>query len=151
MNKEHFTIGELSEITGVSRRAIRFYVQRGLLPPPAGAGRGHYYTAAHRERLDAIRARQEVGLSLDEIRLALDTQPGDSPPPAPPPPSPGLWLRLEAAPGVELNIEAGRYRLSPARLRRIVEALRPHFQEALEPEHEQEEKHGSETEEDQES
>jgi len=49
------SIGELSDATGVTRRTIRFYVQRGLLPPPLGGGRGSYYTEAHLLRLLAVK------------------------------------------------------------------------------------------------
>jgi hypothetical protein len=39
------SIGELADATGVSRRTVRFYVQRGLIDPPVGLGRASHYTA----------------------------------------------------------------------------------------------------------
>lgn len=42
-----YTIGELAEATGISRRSVRFYVQTGVIPPPVGRGRFCYYTDEH--------------------------------------------------------------------------------------------------------
>jgi len=65
------SIGELADAAGVSRRAVRFYVQRGLLPPPATRGRGAHYEAAHVERLRQILRLQEAGHSLAAIGALL--------------------------------------------------------------------------------
>ena len=66
-----YSIGELADLAGVSRRTIRYYVQRGLVPPPLGAGRGHYYTGEHLQRLLSIKLLQDRGLSLEEIERQL--------------------------------------------------------------------------------
>lgn len=66
-----YSIGELTELTGVTRRSVHYYVQLGLLAPPAGAGRGHYYTDDHRTALQRIRAWQSEGRSLGEIAVLL--------------------------------------------------------------------------------
>lgn len=62
------SIGELAEAAGLSRRAIRFYVQQKLLPPPRGVGRGKHYDRTHLEALRAIAELQGAGRSLAEIR-----------------------------------------------------------------------------------
>lgn len=66
-----YSIKELSELGGVSRRTIRYYVQRGLLPTPTGTGRGKHYTQRHLELLIEIRRRQEAGDSLSTIERTL--------------------------------------------------------------------------------
>jgi len=68
-----YSIGEISEITGLSRRTIRYYLQRGLVPPPLGAGRGRYYTKSHLARLKKIIGLQAGGMFLDEISRHLDS------------------------------------------------------------------------------
>src|SRR5262245_47430903 len=70
-----YGIEELAELGGVTRRTVRYYVQRGLLPTPLGTGRGPHYTAAHLERLIHIRKLQEVGVPLTEIATQLDGVP----------------------------------------------------------------------------
>lgn len=67
-----YSIGELAALTGVTRRTIRFYVQKGLLQSPLGRGRGKHYTEAHLERILSIRELQKDGVQLDQMRHALD-------------------------------------------------------------------------------
>lgn len=65
------TLAELSNATGVSRRTIRYYAQRGLLPPVAGRGRTARYGPEHAEALARIHAMQRAGARLKEVRRAL--------------------------------------------------------------------------------
>ncbi|HOY69103.1 MAG TPA: MerR family transcriptional regulator [Candidatus Ozemobacteraceae bacterium] len=130
---KRYSIGELAEVTGVTRRTIRFYVQQGLLAPPEGAGRGHYYTDAHCRRLIEILRLQQAGLSLREIagQQGAESESGRpvgveqktyvrkdaieyySPEPQTVPES---WLRIVIAEGCEVQFQAGLCRLSPGRV-----------------------------------
>ena len=74
-NERCYGIKELAELGGVTRRTVRYYVQRGLLPTPLGTGRGPHYTPAHLERLIQIRQLQETGVPLAEIAARLDGGP----------------------------------------------------------------------------
>jgi DNA-binding transcriptional MerR regulator len=65
---QEFSIQELTERTGISRRTIHFYVQQGLLPPPSGAGLGSTYHEIHLLRLQLIPVLRQRGMRLDEIR-----------------------------------------------------------------------------------
>lgn len=126
MNEIQYTIGELAELAGITRRAVRYYVQRGLIPPPLGGGRGHYYTGLHLEGLRRVRSLQEAGYSLQEAGAILAGQSGDGPADAPAitvedQPS-SLWVRIPVSSGVELHVQTGRFRLSPARLSRLARA-----------------------------
>jgi DNA-binding transcriptional MerR regulator len=108
-----YGIGELAELGGVSRRTVRYYVQEGLLPAPLGVGRGRHYGPAHLEQLLRVKALQEQGRSLTEIRAILaGTQDGRGEPRLPAAPPRSLWTRLELAPGVELHV-AGGVRVPP--------------------------------------
>jgi DNA-binding transcriptional MerR regulator len=103
-----FGIEELAGLAGVSRRTVRYYIQEGLLPAPLGVGRGRHYDQGHLDRLLRVKAWQEAGRSLDEIRALLQSPPrraaalASAPLPAPIPRS--AWRRLELAPGVELHV-----------------------------------------------
>ncbi len=101
MEKKKYSIGELADLTGVSRRTVRFYVQRGLIPPPEGAGRGSYYTSEHRDLITRIRALQGVRLQLDSIAAA---HPGA---PCPQPCNRTLVTRVHLAEGVALEFSRG--------------------------------------------
>jgi DNA-binding transcriptional MerR regulator len=64
-----FRIGQVSQKTGLSVDAIRFYEREGLLPHPART-RGGYrlYSAPEVANLEFIQRAQQLGFSLCEIR-----------------------------------------------------------------------------------
>lgn len=122
-----YSIGELAEAGGVSRRAVRFYVQRGLVAPPHGVGRGAHYDAAHLAQLLEIKRRQGEGAALEAIARGPDDDPSevigaDGPGPAAQVSVPEHWSRLALAPGVELGVRHGA--LTEAQLAAVVQALR---------------------------
>jgi len=127
---EHLSIRELADAVGVSRRAIRFYVARRLLPPPDGRGRGGRYSREHLERLVRIRELQRAGHSLDAIERILAAGAVEPPPVSPRPSrmSPqvctSLWTRLVLAPGLELHFDLARHELSAERIVELRDVLR---------------------------
>jgi DNA-binding transcriptional MerR regulator len=72
---EVYSIGELARRTGLTVKAIRFYSDRGLVPPtnrsPAGYRR---YNLAAIARLELVRTLRELGLDLATIRSILDRE-----------------------------------------------------------------------------
>jgi len=118
--------------TGITARAIRFYISRGLLPPPEFRGNATRYGREHFLRLLAIRKfRREDRMGLEAIRRRLDSlDPAALEQFAPPAPAvaqtatAGLvappaatykresWERLALLPGLELLVPSGR---EPAR------------------------------------
>lgn len=126
---EALSIDELAESAGLSRRAIRFYVQQKLLPVPLGVGRGKHYDQSHVERLKRIQELQTAGYSLDAIRrlLAGETVPQ---PTAPvrrrprPVVAAELWTRLKLAEGCELHLDVSRFDLDPVQLAAARELMR---------------------------
>ena len=117
-----YGIRELVQASGVSRRTVRYYVQRGLLPPPEGAGRGHYYRPDHLERLLLIKEMQGRGLGLEEIRVRLDGGDRAAPPPALELPEIELATRIRIADGVELLLSHATEPPRPAQVRALAEA-----------------------------
>jgi MerR family redox-sensitive transcriptional activator SoxR len=69
------TIGDLAARSGASTSALRFYEARGLLSSDRTAGGHRVYQRSTLRRVAFVRAAQRVGLSLEEIRTALDTLP----------------------------------------------------------------------------
>lgn len=74
------SIGEVSERTGVTRSALRFYEDRGLLDPERSSRGQRRYPRHLIRRVSFIRVAQQVGLSLDEIGEALGSLPGNRTP-----------------------------------------------------------------------
>jgi len=136
-----YDIGELSELSGVTRRNIHFYVQQGLLPPAEGAGLGARYSDAHLLRLKAIPLLRARGMRLDQIRARLSKlkTPGveamlaelsrpeaavadaDGGPLVSVPQALTL-TRYQLAPGVELTVDAGAGHRTMARVAELLRA-----------------------------
>ena len=136
-----YDIGELSELSGVTRRNIHFYVQQGLLPPAEGAGLGARYSDVHLLRLKAIPLLRARGLRLDQIRgrlsnlntagvealLADLSRPAATAAAADGGPLKGVpqaltLTRYQIAPGVELTVDAGAGHKTMARVAELLRA-----------------------------
>lgn len=145
MDQGKYLIDKLCSLTGFSRRTIHYYVQNGLVDPPAGRGRGGYYSDSHVGQLARIRELQDQGYRLEAIRKLIarmaELVPSDVFPSEPAPgsalsdaatiPAPkyiesqrDAWTRFTVAPGVELHLSTeAEQRLGPA-VRTALEALR---------------------------
>ena len=99
MSNKQYAIDELSELTGFSRRTIRYYIQEGLLEPPAGRGRGGFYYDSHLNKLMQIKSLQEKGLSLAAITglLKAGESRADNY-------LREIWVKYSIVPGLEFNI-----------------------------------------------
>jgi DNA-binding transcriptional MerR regulator len=71
------TIGELSEITGLSVSAIRFYQRRGLLPAREAEGGWQRFGTETLDRLAVIELAKGAGFNLDEVIRLLDAMNAD--------------------------------------------------------------------------
>lgn len=71
MGDETYSAEQLEKILGVKARNVHYWVQEGLLEGP-GAGRGARYTDEHLAKLFLIQKLREQGLSLPEIKKAID-------------------------------------------------------------------------------
>lgn len=71
MTERRFSISELAALAGISGRTVRYYVQRGLIPPPDGRGPGRHYGPEHLDRILRLRDLQRTGLSLEVATSAL--------------------------------------------------------------------------------
>jgi DNA-binding transcriptional MerR regulator len=125
-----YSIGELAETVGSTRRAIRFYVQRGLLPAPLGRGRGRHYGTEHLERLQQIHQLQATGHSLDAIKRLVEGK--DVEPPLRAAKASArrkrrlnvqLVTRVELAEGVQLQLDTAKHDLDVEQLLAIQQAV----------------------------
>jgi len=69
------TIDQLAERTGITVRTIRFYAQRGLLPPPQLRGRTGLYGPDHLARLELVSELSALGFTLASIEDQLTRLP----------------------------------------------------------------------------
>jgi MerR family transcriptional regulator, redox-sensitive transcriptional activator SoxR len=88
---EQLSIGQVSERTGVAVSALRYYEREGLLRADRTEGGQRRFPREVIRRVSFVRIAQQVGLSLEEIRTALEALPSDRTP------TKGDWARLSSA------------------------------------------------------
>jgi len=71
LQREQFTISDLTQEFGVTARALRFYEDEGLIAP-ARIGLSRVYSKRDRSRLAWIIRAKNVGFSLTEIKEMID-------------------------------------------------------------------------------
>lgn len=99
MENKKYTIEELGEQTGFSRRTIRYYVQEKLIDPPIGHTRAGYYNDSHMQQLLRIKSFQEKGIGITAMRPLMKKETIE-----PVLPSREVMVRYEIVPGIEVNV-----------------------------------------------
>jgi len=87
---ETLTIGDFAVRSGVAPSALRYYEKEGLIRSTRTGGNQRRYLRSELRRVAFIRVAQQVGVSLDEIREALNTLPENRTP------TRADWSRLSA-------------------------------------------------------
>jgi DNA-binding transcriptional MerR regulator len=75
--KGELRIGDVARLAGTTPRTIRYYEEIGILPSEGDreSGRHRLYGERDVQRLsDALRLRELLGLTLDELRVLLEAQ-----------------------------------------------------------------------------
>ena len=62
-----YTIDDVTKLTGVSRRTVRYYVTRGLIPPPNGRGVGLHYGQGHVDGILRVLDAKRRGATLADV------------------------------------------------------------------------------------
>lgn len=75
MKSPTISISDLAKRAGVAASALRYYEQEGLIRSSRSAGGRRQFLRSDLRRVAFIRAAQQVGLSLQEIRTALGKLP----------------------------------------------------------------------------
>lgn len=71
LDREHYTISDLTDEFDCTARALRFYEDEGLIAPQR-IGLSRIYSKRDRARLAWIMRAKNVGFSLSEIREMID-------------------------------------------------------------------------------
>ncbi len=93
----NWTVGKVAKRCGVKVSTLHFYERRGLIRSTRNAGNQRRYKPDVLRRVSVIKAGQKMGISLESIRQALETLPGQR--------TPGAkdWQRLSTHWRVELD------------------------------------------------
>jgi len=110
-DERRWSLAQLEEESRVPARTIRYYIARGILTPPLGAGRGAAYGQEHLERLARIKELQRQGLTLSEVGWQLDGSKDEKPLP-----EPWAWFSYQLTADVIVMV---RPDVGPWRLKRV--------------------------------
>ena len=69
------TVGQVAQRSGVAISTLHFYESRGLIRSRRSGGNQRRYARDVLRRIGFIRVSQQVGISLDDIRRALEELP----------------------------------------------------------------------------
>jgi MerR family redox-sensitive transcriptional activator SoxR len=72
---DFLTVGEIAERSGVAVSTIHFYEKKGLISSVRSAGNQRRFPRAELRRVAIVKVAQRAGISLSEIRSALDGLP----------------------------------------------------------------------------
>ncbi|TAN41960.1 MAG: MerR family transcriptional regulator [Nitrospirae bacterium] len=120
MNKKQYTIEEICSLTGMTRRNIRYYVQIGLIDPPAGRGRGGFYNDSHLDKLRQIKSLQSKGMNLASITEYLKHGSADTDKVS----LREVWSKYEIAPGIEISIRGDIEDIHRRKVSQIIQVAR---------------------------
>ena len=117
-----FTIDQLSVLTDLPLRTIRYYIQLGLVDRHEGDRKHARYTQKHLDQLLQVRSMADKGTSLERIKQLIH----GITTPLPPPKVAGdisVISKVFVAPGVELHLEPQTAGISPEKLRKFVSTV----------------------------
>ena len=123
-----FSIEQLSALTDVPLRTIRYYIQLGLVDRHEGDRRHARYTQRHLDQVLQVRALADQGTPLERIKQLINGF--TTPPPAPKSASDiAVISKVFIADGVELHLEPQAAGLSPEKLRLFVRSVLSNWEE----------------------
>ncbi|WP_018981367.1 redox-sensitive transcriptional activator SoxR [Salinimonas chungwhensis] len=71
----HLSVGKVAQRCGVNVSTLHFYEKKGLIFSSRNAGNQRRYASSTIRRVSLIKAAQQLGISLEEIRQVFDQLP----------------------------------------------------------------------------
>lgn len=131
-------IDDLCRLSGLTRRTVRFYIQKGLLEKPFGEKKGAWYSQEHLERLARIRQLSASGLSLDAVARQLDESDGDGEDAtASMPGAVSVKSHITVMRGLEVVVSPDLAQMRPEQLRKFIRLLSKVYEESVQNDSEQ--------------
>jgi DNA-binding transcriptional MerR regulator len=122
--QKRYSIKELSALTDLPARTIRYYIQEGIVDKPEGQFRGAYYTDRHLRQLATVKKYRDAGVSLERIAQILHEERSGEPFGCRVRPGTvEVVSRIHLAEGVELQVNPETSGLSQAQIRRLSKEL----------------------------
>jgi DNA-binding transcriptional MerR regulator len=123
MSTKTFTADELSLLTDIPKRTIRYYIQLGLVDRPIGETKAAHYVDTHLDQLLRVKKLTEAKVPLERIRQVMDGEAEAPPTSARKPGSVDVKTHLYVMPGVEIQISAAEAGMSPEQIRALIKEV----------------------------
>lgn len=123
-----YSLQDLANLTALSMRTIRYYIQIGLLKKPEGNTRAAAYHQQHLEQLLQIRKWTEAGLALEKIRELLHGEIPELPPRQAVIGSISVCSHVHIAYGLSLVVDPQLAQLTPEQLRQLTKQIIEQYQ-----------------------
>jgi DNA-binding transcriptional MerR regulator len=125
-------IDDLCRLTGLTRRTVRFYIQKGLLDKPFGEKKGAWYSQEHLQRLVRVRQLSASGLSLDAVARQLDDgADGGGSASVALPGAVTVKSHISVARGLEVVVSPDLAQMKPKQLRKFIRLLAEAYMESV--------------------
>lgn len=123
-----FTLEQVSTLTDLPLRTIRYYIQLGLVDRHEGDRKHARYTQKHLDQVLQVRAMADQGVPLERIKQLIH---GITLPPPPPKAAGDISVisKVFVAPGIELHLDPQTAGLSPEKLRLFVRNVLSNWEE----------------------
>lgn len=122
-----YSLDELEELTGIAKRTIRFYIQKGLVEAPFGARRTPRYTSKHLEQLLLVKQFKAAGLNLSKIAESMSSGPESLTQKTMNAGEVNVISRVHISPGIALDIDRQQSDLSEEAIRNLADAIIQHL------------------------
>ena len=132
MHPKTYTVDDLTQLTDLPKRTIRYYLQLGLVDRPVGETRAAHYLPSHLEQLLRVKKLADARVPLERIRKVMDGE-AEGPPLADTrtPGSLEVKTHLYVQPGVEIQISPEQSGLSPEQIRALLKEVMAATQRVL--------------------
>ncbi len=132
MGERRHSARQLSELTGLPLRTIRYYVQEGLVERPVGQTRSAHYTDDHLADLAQVRQLAEGGLRLERIRAIMEARRNERRGVLPASPADlEVWTHLRIAEGVRLLVSPAASGIATEDLRGFLRGVAKLYQDTI--------------------
>ncbi len=131
MTTKTFTANELSQLTDIPKRTVRYYIQLGLVDRPIGETKAAYYVDTHLDQLIRVKRLTEDKVPLERIRQVMNGEVEAPPISTRKPGSIEVKTHVHVLPGVEIQISPELSGLSPEQIRMLLKVVMAATQRVL--------------------
>ncbi len=131
MTTKTFTANELSQLTDIPKRTVRYYIQLGLVDRPIGETKAAYYVDTHLDQLIRVKRLTEDKVPLERIRQVMNGEVEAPPISTRKPGSIEVKTHVHVLPGVEIQISPELSGLSPEQIRMLLKEVMAATQRVL--------------------